>query len=396
MPGTGVSVERDVGRPTREPRDLRELAIGERGVVPHRLHQGGPAGDHRRLLGLDDVERGSGFEPLDAQHGHAGLDRGAQDQRATDPEEREDAQDLRVFVVGAAGRAEPVGTAQHGALRVHNALRVRTRPRGVRDLREIRRHDLSLNGRDQFVVDPGIDIRLGFQLDRRRPRTIRAARDPDCAERRGVGEKEWRTRRRRKARNALLQHQLHVTTEDGPSRDERVDVADPQDLADLGRTVRGREGHDERADPARGEPRDQPLVPVREGEADAGALAHARADHALGQPARTLLGLGIGHPAIRRDDEVAVAPLLRRAVQRDRDGGQVPEVGNFDRHCQLPRPARWSSVRLRSSSFPVGIATKSVAPMSDRRRSCAATDCSSPTTDTSAGPAAPSRSSTAR
>ncbi len=49
--------ERDVGRPTREARDLPELAIGERGVVAHRLHERGPAGDHRRLLGLHDVER---------------------------------------------------------------------------------------------------------------------------------------------------------------------------------------------------------------------------------------------------------------------------------------------------------------------------------------------------
>ena len=54
------------------------------------------------------------------------------------------------------------------------------------------------------------------------------------------------------------------------------------------------------------------------------------ADHALREPPGTLLGLRVGHAAVEGDDEVAVAPLLHRAVQRHRDRGHVAEFGNFD------------------------------------------------------------------
>src|SRR5690242_21240869 len=62
---------------------------------------------------------------------------------------------------------------------------------------------------------------------------------------------------------------------------------------------------------------------------------------------------------------------------------QPTRMGVRRRGRQVTRVARWSRVRRRSSGVPQGMATKSVAPMDSRRRSCAVTEASSPTIDTS-------------
>ena len=98
------------------------------------------------------------------------------------------------------------------------------------------------------------------------------------------------------------------------------------------------------------------------------------------------------------------ARRLGRGPARQRAGGRAcargqshPSRGGVaGRVAQSTSVTRWSSVRRRSASLPAGMATKSVAPIPASRCSCAVTDRSWPTTDTSAGPSAPSRSSTAR
>ena len=98
--------------------------------------------------------------------------------------------------------------------------------------------------------------------------------------------------------HAVLEHLLHVLAEHGARGEQRVDVADAQHRADLRRPVGRRQRHHERADAARRQPRDDPLLAVREVQADARALAHARREHPLRQAARR--GLGLARTSSRR------------------------------------------------------------------------------------------------
>ena len=79
----------DVGGADGEPADGGEITLREGRVVAHRLQERRPAEHVRRALRLDEVERGPGLEPLDAQHRRARLERATEDECAADPEEGE-------------------------------------------------------------------------------------------------------------------------------------------------------------------------------------------------------------------------------------------------------------------------------------------------------------------
>ena len=121
------------------------VRLGERRVVAHRLEQRRPADDVGGLRRLDEVERGAGVEALGDEHGRARLERGAEDERAADPEEGERAEEARRRAVGGLQRGERGRGAHDGAVRVHDALGVGAGARRVGDLREVGGDDLGLD-----------------------------------------------------------------------------------------------------------------------------------------------------------------------------------------------------------------------------------------------------------
>ena len=157
------------------------------------------------------------------------------------------------------------------AVRVHDALRVGARPRRVRDLREVGGHHLGLDApRAASSLMARVDVGLGFELDRRRPRAVGAARDPDRAERRHVGEEQRRARRPPRGRARCPRASAACP---GRARVRAVISVSMSPMRSTLRISAGRyvvaSGITERADAARRQPRDHPLLAVREVQADA-------------------------------------------------------------------------------------------------------------------------------
>ena len=174
--------------------------------------------------------------------------------------------------------------AHHRAVGVHDALGVGAGTRRVGDLREVARHHLRLDRTHEVVGDVG-GQRRRVEVDGGRPAPVARARDPDPPQERRVGEEQPRARRVGEPGHAGLEHLEHVATDHRGGGDQRVDVADAEHLADLGRPVGGRERHHQRADAARGQPRDDPLGAVGEEQTDPGAFPQPRRQHERGDPA---------------------------------------------------------------------------------------------------------------
>ncbi len=153
----------------------------------------------------------------------------------------------------------------------------------------------------------------------------------------------------RQSRHARFEHLRHVAAEDRARRDQRVDVTDAQHLADLSRTVRRRERHQQRADTTRREPRDHPLLTVGEVHTDPRPLADPGRHHPFRESSGVDLCFAVRHPSIGRDDEVVVTPVFDRVLQRSRNGrlhGRAPYPFALRRGHRLPRRRRLSAMRI--------------------------------------------------
>ena len=177
-----------------------------------------------------------------------------------------------------------------------------------------------------------------------------------------AGRKRCGIGRLGQAGHAGLEHLEHVVSEHRRRREQRVDVTDAQDRADLGGAVRRRQRHHQRADAARREPRDHPVLAVREEQADARCPCPIPA---ASMPPATRRGrgirVGVGHAPVGGHDEVAVAPVLDRVAQhlgdgrRKRIGRRVharPAGFNRRRRCGPPAPRlrRGAGARARARS----------------------------------------------
>ena len=191
---------------------------------------------------------------------------------------------------------------------------------------------------------------------RRRSRRRPSARSRATTARRG-GRGAGRSRRRARARSPRACPACRDRARRGG--EQRVDVADAQHLADLGRPVGGGERHHQRADAARGQPRDHPLLAVREEQADRGCpcpcppRACARASRRDSSSACAYVMCRVG-----RDDEVVVGPVRRprAAAPRRWSVGTAPParpaptgaVTVGERRPPPPRPRRRADARVRA------------------------------------------------
>jgi hypothetical protein len=161
--------------------DARQVARREARVRRHRRPEVWPARDHRDALALDEVERLAGLERILAEELCADVHRGEErEAESAHPEERH----RRVDAVAREEVAEAVQVvrvAQHRAVRVDGALRVRRRARAVDKDQRVGGAHLALRLCEQGVVDRRgrVDERFERRRAARGPGPLAAVALPD-------------------------------------------------------------------------------------------------------------------------------------------------------------------------------------------------------------------------
>ena len=117
-----------------------------------------------------------------------------------------------------------------------------------------------------------------------------------------------------------------VLTEHSRRHQQRVDIAEAERLAQLGRLVGRAERHADRTDPGGCQPRHDPVRAVGEHEPDAGALPHPGRQELLAHAAGRHLCLAVAHASIGHDDEVVVPKGRRCTADHGRNGRCVVQV----------------------------------------------------------------------
>ena len=253
MPGTGVLAMAMSAGPTVRLGISGKLAVGERGVVAHRLHQRRPP---QRPRSPARAPRGRVPHPARTARRRARLPLTAARRRA--PAFR------RSRRTGTRRRTRAAPCSRRAARRTGSSPRITvpcvcTTPFGsaldpevyVTCARSAGTTSAS-SACEQIVVDPRVDVggspsrSTGVAHPRSAPPVIQIARSDGVSGRKSRGPGA-------SASPGTLSSSICCMSlpEHGARGDQRVDVADPQHLADLGRAVGGRERHHERADAAR-------------------------------------------------------------------------------------------------------------------------------------------------
>ena len=183
-------------------------------------------------------------------------------------------------------------------VRVDDGLRVRRRSGGVDHHHQVGGSDFGFDPLEDLVADVAVvgqvcEIRGGG-----RPGPIGPTDQPDAAQVGGFGQVEIAARGMSEFGPRHLELLLEVLSEQGPRRDERVQVRMADCARQLGRAQERAQQHGDATDAGDGEQRGDEVGTLGEEHADARPLADAGLQQSFGQPAGVLLGRLEGQPLV--------------------------------------------------------------------------------------------------